>query len=85
MMGLYLAEWLGVMREGASQIQLRPCGLMPSCTAPHVAGQSCSFSPHAAGTVAEDEGECSSPRCVRLDSCRVGLGSCYVRLGCCYV
>ena len=44
-MGLYLAEWLGVMREGASQIQLLPCGLVSSCTAPH-----------AAGLVAEGEG-----------------------------
>ena len=66
-MGLYLAAWLGVMREGASQIQLLPCGLVPSCTVPHTAGQicrfslhdvgqSCSFSPHTAGLVAEGEG-----------------------------
>ena len=55
-MGLYLAEWLGVMREGASQIQLLPCGLVSSCTAPHAAGQICRFSLHAAGLVAEGEG-----------------------------
>ena len=67
MVGLYLAAWLGVMREGASQIQLLPCGLVSSYTAPpaagqicrfslHDVGQSCSFSPHTAGLVAEGEG-----------------------------
>ena len=50
-MGLYLAEWLGVMREGASQIQLLPCGLVPSCTVTHTAR-----------LVAGGKGECSSPR-----------------------
>ena len=44
-MGLYLAEWLRVMREGASQIQLLPCSIVSSYT-----------SPHAAGLVAEGEG-----------------------------
>ena len=37
-MGLYLAEWLGVMRVGPSQIQLLPSGLVSSYTAPHTAG-----------------------------------------------
>ena len=70
MVGLYLAAWLGVMREGASQIQLLPCGLVSSYTAPPAAGQFCAPQPGSPaafrltrpGSSQREKGKCSSPR-----------------------